>query len=157
GSFAVAVPLAETLLASWLLAQAEIATPEGILTVAPTQMRDRIRVNSDGTLTGKARAVPYAHDAAHLAVFVHRNGESCVALVSRGACNIETCTNVAGHVLDNIELDDVKPLAMNPAPNLGGGHHLMMGAAVRSLQMAGALQSILDITVAYANERVAFE
>ena len=34
---------------------------------------------------------------------------------------------------------------------------LLMGAAVRAAQMAGALQSILDRSVAYAKERVAFE
>ena len=39
----------------------------------------------------------------------------------------------------------------------GGGEFLMMGAAVRANQMAGALQSILDRSVAYAKERVAFE
>jgi acyl-CoA dehydrogenase len=33
----------------------------------------------------------------------------------------------------------------------------LMGATVRAVQMAGALQSILEMTVAYANERVAFE
>lgn len=33
----------------------------------------------------------------------------------------------------------------------------LMGAAVRSMQMAGALQSILDRSVAYAKERIAFE
>jgi len=33
----------------------------------------------------------------------------------------------------------------------------LMGAAVRSMQMAGALQSILERSVAYAKERVAFE
>ena len=35
GRFAVAVPLAETMLAGWLLAQARIASPEGAMTVAP--------------------------------------------------------------------------------------------------------------------------
>ena len=34
---------------------------------------------------------------------------------------------------------------------------MLMGAAVRAMQMAGALQSILDRSVAYAQERVAFE
>ena len=34
---------------------------------------------------------------------------------------------------------------------------MMMGAAIRAMQMAGALQSILDRSVAYAKERVAFE
>ena len=32
-----------------------------------------------------------------------------------------------------------------------------MGAAVRAMQMAGALEAILDASVSYANERVAFE
>ena len=32
-----------------------------------------------------------------------------------------------------------------------------MGAAVRTMQMAGALEAILELAVAYANERVAFE
>ncbi len=32
----------------------------------------------------------------------------------------------------------------------------LMGATVRAMQMAGALEAILDLAVAYANERVAF-
>lgn len=34
---------------------------------------------------------------------------------------------------------------------------MLMGAAVRAMQMAGALQAILERSVAYAKERVAFE
>ena len=34
---------------------------------------------------------------------------------------------------------------------------MLMGATVRSLQIAGALETILAMSVAYANERVAFE
>src|SRR5665213_4247309 len=34
GRFALAVPLAETMLAGWLLAQAKIASPDGTMTVA---------------------------------------------------------------------------------------------------------------------------
>ena len=34
---------------------------------------------------------------------------------------------------------------------------LIMGAVARSAQMAGALENVLEISVAYANERVAFE
>src|SRR5205814_7615952 len=35
GRFAIAVPLAETMLAGWLLAQARISSPEAEMTVAP--------------------------------------------------------------------------------------------------------------------------
>jgi alkylation response protein AidB-like acyl-CoA dehydrogenase len=34
---------------------------------------------------------------------------------------------------------------------------MLMGAAVRSVETAGALQAVLDLSVRYANERVAFE
>jgi acyl-CoA dehydrogenase len=55
GRFAIAVPLAETMLAGWLLAQARIASPEGAMTVAPASPKDRITLNADGTLSGRAR------------------------------------------------------------------------------------------------------
>src|SRR5450759_5976502 len=35
GRFAIAMPLAETMLAGWLLAQARITSPDGAMTVAP--------------------------------------------------------------------------------------------------------------------------
>ena len=42
GRFAIAVPLAETMLAGWLLSQAKIACPEGEMTLAPAGPKDRI-------------------------------------------------------------------------------------------------------------------
>src|SRR3982074_412633 len=68
GRFAVSVPLAETMLAGWLLAQARIASPSGPMTVAPANPKDRIVENADGTLSGRARGVPFAGEAKHIAV-----------------------------------------------------------------------------------------
>jgi len=49
-------------------------------------------------------------------------------------------------------------VAVKDAPvGFDGDSLMLMGAAARSLQMAGALEAILDLAVAYANERVAFE
>src|ERR1700742_3289675 len=50
GRFAIGAPLAETMLAGWLLAQARIASPEGEMTVVPAGPKDRITLNGDGTL-----------------------------------------------------------------------------------------------------------
>src|SRR5437868_11334674 len=58
GRFAIAVPLAETMLAGWLLAQARIASPDGEMTVVPASPKDRIAVNADGSLSGRTRSVP---------------------------------------------------------------------------------------------------
>src|SRR6187401_3134729 len=51
GRAGLAVPLAETMLAGWWLAQARIASPEGMMTVAPTNPRDSLTLNADGTIS----------------------------------------------------------------------------------------------------------
>src|SRR6202011_5515945 len=95
GRFAIAVPLAETMLAGWLLAQAKIASPEGAMTVAPASPKDRITLNADGTLSGRARGVPFAKDAKHIAVLAHGAKGVSIALVDASACRIETGVNLA--------------------------------------------------------------
>ena len=54
--------------------------------------------------------------------------------------------------------DRVAAAAVKPAPDgFDQTSLLLMGAVVRSLQIAGALESMLEISVRYSNERVAFE
>jgi acyl-CoA dehydrogenase len=158
GRFAIAVPLAETMLAGWLLAQGRISSPEGEMTVAPASPKDRIALNADGTLSGRARGVPFAKWAKHLAVLASGNGGWSVALVDTSRLRIEAGLNLANDNSDIVILDRVAPLAREPAP---AGFDLtalmLMGGVVRSLQIAGALEALLDISVRYSNERVAFE
>src|SRR6266576_6307961 len=68
GRSAIAVPLAETMLAGWLLSQAKIPSPEGAMTVAPAGPKDRVALNPDGTLSGRVRGIPFAKEAKHIAV-----------------------------------------------------------------------------------------
>jgi acyl-CoA dehydrogenase len=158
GRFALAVPLAETMLAGWLLAQAKITSPEGAMTVAPAGPRDRIALNADGTLSGRARGVPFAGDARHLAVLVHGAGGFSIALVDAGHCRIERGLNLANDGNDTVTFNDVRPAAIKPAPKGFDQTALMlMGGVARSLQIAGALESMLDVSVRYSNERIAFE
>src|SRR5215469_10341284 len=74
GRFALPVPLAETLLAGWLLARAGLKAPAGAMTVAPVRPKETIVLDADGTLRGRARGVPFAREAAHLAVFAKQDG-----------------------------------------------------------------------------------
>nr|WP_249792644.1 acyl-CoA dehydrogenase family protein [Bradyrhizobium sp. BRP22] len=158
GRFAIAVPLAETMLAGWLLAQAKIASPDGEMTVVPASPKDRITLNADGTLSGRARGVPFAKSARHFAVLAHGNGGISIALVEAGKGRIEAGLNVGYDESDTVTLDKIEPVAIKPAPKGFDQTTLMlMGGVVRSLQIAGALESMLDISVRYSNERVAFE
>ncbi len=76
GRFAAPVPLAETLMAGWLLTKAGIAVPGGPLTIAPIHADGRIALTDDGVLSGRARRVPFARNAGHIAVLIRRGNES---------------------------------------------------------------------------------
>jgi len=158
GRFAIAVPLAETMLAGWLLAQAKIPSPAGEMTVAPASPKDRIALNADGTLSGRARGVPFAKSARHIAVLASSANATSIALVDAAKARIETGLNLGGDNSDVVTFDRVQPMAIKPAPKgLDQTALMLMGGVVRSLQIAGALESMLDISVRYSNERVAFE
>ncbi len=158
GRFAIAVPLAETMLAGWLLAQAKITSPDGEMSVAPASPKDRIALNADGTLSGRARGVPFAKAARHIAVLASGNGGVSIALVDAARLRIEAGLNLANDHSDTVTFDKVEPAAIKPAPKGFDQTALMlMGGVTRSLQIAGALESMLDISVRYSNERVAFE
>jgi acyl-CoA dehydrogenase len=158
GRFAVAVPLAETMLAGWLLSQAKIPSPDGAMTVAPASPKDRIARNPDGTLSGRARGVPFAKEARHIAVLASGAGGFSIALVDAASCRIEAGLNLAGDPSDTVTLTNVQPIAVKPAPQGFDQNTLMlMGGVARSLQIAGSLESMLEVSVRYSNERVAFE
>ena len=158
GRFAVSIPLVETMLAGWLLAQAGLPSPVGKMTVAPARPQDRITINPDGSLSGRVRAVPFASEAAHIAVIAQGAKGYSIAQVEASACRIEAGESLGSDASDTVTFDDVKPLSTRPAPSGTTPASLMlMGATVRSLQIAGALETMLDITVRYSNERIAFE
>jgi acyl-CoA dehydrogenase len=153
GRYAAAVPIAETLLAGWLLSRAGLKSPEGAMSVAPARPGDRIMLNADGTLSGRARGVPFARETKHLAVLAG----SSVALVETPACRVSDGTNLASEPSNTVVFDRVTPLAVAAPKHLDQTALMLMGCVVRAVETAGALEAILDMTVRYANERVAFE
>jgi len=158
GAFAVAVPLAETLLAAWLLARAGLEAPAGILTPAPVREGERLDMAHDGRVSGRARGIPFARDAAHVALLARRGERPMVALVERAQCAIEPGADLAGEPRDTLVLANVRPLAAAEAPaGFSEDQLFSMGAAARAAQMSGALEAILERSAAYANERIAFE
>jgi alkylation response protein AidB-like acyl-CoA dehydrogenase len=158
GRFALPVPLGETLLAGWLLSRAGIASPGGVMTVAPARPGDRITLDADGTLSGQARGVPFGRDAAHVAVLAHGTAGAAIALVPAGEFRAAEGRTLAGDARDHLAFNRAKPVHVTSAPaGFDQTTLMLMGATARSVQMAGALEAILELSVRYANERVAFE
>lgn len=158
GRFAVAVPFAETLMAGWLLTRAGVEAPDGAMTVVSSRPSDRIIFHKDATLSGRAFGIPFASEAQNLAVVAEGETGIVVALVSARDCTIGEGQNLAGDALNIVRFEHVRPLRYALAPSGFDPSALMMlGAVARSVQTAGALESILSLAVSYANERVAFD
>src|SRR5262249_12049876 len=107
GKFALTVPLAETMLAGWLRAQGGIASPAGAMSVAPTHPKDKITLNADGTLSGRARNVPFAREAQYFAVLAHGASGAMIALVNSSDVRRDEDVNLAGEPLDGLIFDKV--------------------------------------------------
>ena len=155
GHFAAPVPLAETLMAGFLLSRAGITAPPGPLTIAPIHPDGHITVTSEGALVGRSRKVPFARNASHIAVLVNRGNETAVALVAAMGLPVSQSTSLAGEPRDEVSFDGVVPEAVRPAA-IDQDQLVSFGAAVRLQQMAGALERILEQSVQYALDRSQF-
>jgi acyl-CoA dehydrogenase len=158
GRHAVPAPLAETMLAGWLLSAAGIKRPEGPLTVAPVRKGERLSARRDGQgwrIDGAATRIPWAGQCGTIAVLAESDGIGVVALVAAADCTLSKGHNVAGEPRDGLVFSGAKSLQAGVSPMAVDALHAL-GAVMRSAQMAGALQSILEMTVQYAQERVQF-
>jgi acyl-CoA dehydrogenase len=129
---ALPVPLAETMVAGRLLVAAGMKVPEGAMTVA----------------FAEGKRVPWGGDCGN--IVVASDNEICL-FSSENKLTPEK--NLAGE--PRVEMKFSSPT--QKAPLKGARERLMLeGALVRSVQMAGALERILEYALAYASERVQF-
>ena len=145
---AAPIPLAETMLAGWLLAQAGLNVPPGPLSIAPVRRGDTLRL-AGGRLSGLAQRVPWGRDARAVAVVV----DGRLACVPASGFTATHGANVAGEPRDSLEFDAAVDAVACPV-SLEAVR--AAGAAARTVQIAGALTRILDICVSYVQTRVQF-
>ena len=162
GRAAAPVPLAETMLAGWLLAGASLKVPFGPLSIAPVRPGETLGLTqADGgwLLAGKVTRIPWGAAAAHVAVLAKIGRSPHVALVPRQAWQAVAGHNLAGEPRDTLTFAGVK-LAPEMVARVGKGVDFdalfARGALVRAAQISGALDHILDLAVRYASERVQF-
>ena len=139
GSFAVPVPLGETLLARGLLAYAGVSVPRGSVVFGTGQL------GSDGRLHGAQ---------------VRCGTQADWVLVScGGACRLLSAADaqvqVAGFCLD-AQMSWPQE-AWDRAHQVPGAHDLVtLQAALYAAQLAGALMAVFSRTLQYANDRQQF-
>jgi acyl-CoA dehydrogenase len=150
GAHAVPVPLAETMLASWLLAGAGLAIPDGALTIGPVRDGEGLTLTQGRQVSGTLTRIPWAHDVARMVVLV----DGHVALVGRESWSIERGENIAREPRDTVRFDG--PALAAGATTMTRAELVAVGAAMRAQQIAGALTRLTEMTTQYAQDRVQF-
>jgi alkylation response protein AidB-like acyl-CoA dehydrogenase len=160
GRAALAAPLAETLLAGWLLDRAGLDVPGGPMTVAPVRPKDHLMLDKSGRINGRARMVPFAGCLEHIVVLATGADGAAVALVRTADCSVKPGKSLAGDGRDTVEFANVLPVHCERVSGSEAREKdtlLLMGAAARAQQIAGALDKMLELSVSYSQQRVAFE
>lgn len=159
GRFATPIPLAESILAGILLSRAGADVPEGPLTVATTRKLGLEKTGEGWSLNGVAAQVPWADQSKGIVVLASDGADDYIACVDPKACEIESGKSIAGEPSDTVSFDGVTLAAGAVRPAGDGASEeaiLILGAVIRSLQMAGALETILELSAGYSMDRVQF-
>ena len=159
GRHAVPVPLAEAILGNWLLTRAGLSSHDGPVTVAPPANDGALpvlsRMGVGWSLSGSAREVPWAHNAAVVVVVaaVADGGGQAILAVPIGDAVVIPAVNTAAEPRDHVVFTGV-PVAVAGGGRLpegdAGALLVRLGALARCHQMAGAMEWILERCCGYA-------
>jgi acyl-CoA dehydrogenase len=146
---AAPLPVAETAVAGWFLAQHRLEIPSGVLSLASFDAEENLSL-ANGRVSGRLQRVPWGRNAIGLVAIA--SGK--LVLLDPKSGTLSHGVNMANEPRDTIVFKDATPLAV------GGSavpeQALARCAAVRALQLAEAAARVLEISVEYAGQRKQF-
>lgn len=153
GTHVAPIPLGETMIGAWTLANAGIAPPDGVIAV----LSKVLRLDADGLVSGEDELVPWAEHAGQLVAVVERDGTRFVVMFDTARVNRESIETIGRIPSARVQLDRARPLQIAAAPATIGHEGLLPHlASLRACQIAGALNQILALCVEYGNTRIQF-
>lgn len=161
GKYAVPLPVSETLIVQWLLAEHGESTVDEVLTFS-INSRNKLELEETGngfSVNGSAKNVPWARHAKKVLVLGIVKGESVIALLPIDKAIIRTNTNLAGEPMDTVIFDNIY---MEGIPSYVVDEYKLnekisnIGGLVKAVMMSGAIEKVLELSLQYATERQQF-
>lgn len=155
----VRVPIAETFLAGLLLARCGLAVNRVTATVGVASDGRIDRFDGENRVSFSLEKVPWVDESEEIVVLVPEDASWWVARLDTSELRVTPGSNIAGEPRCGVEASGVPiadaALALAPA-DLTEGSVELLGALVRVVAMAGAMEAISEMTVAYASGRRQF-
>lgn len=160
GEFGLSLPLADTMMANFLLRSAGLAPssePLGLASSPPGAI-SAVREGADWRLRGSAGLVPWAHALGGVVAVVRQDDGAPYLTtldVDRGDITVRT---IAGVASSEVAVDCRVPAnRLSPVTGPAGGDLVWLaGSALRATAMAGALARVMEITIGYMQDREQF-
>jgi acyl-CoA dehydrogenase len=151
GRYSLPLPLPETMLAEAVLADARLP-PAGAPASIAAGPFELAREDKGWRLRGVVERVPWGRYAEILCLETPHD----IIRLEQGNWMLEMAgENLAGHPRDTLSFDVVVPPGA-VAPRTGGPGLFASGAALRAIQIAGALERILELTISHVSDRRQF-
>ncbi|HET9447280.1 MAG TPA: acyl-CoA dehydrogenase family protein [Steroidobacteraceae bacterium] len=151
----IPLPIAEAMIARRLLAAATLEAPGSPLSIATNPVGTLSRGGSGWTFSGALASVPWGRDVARVVTTIPFEGRPHIVVLAVADANINKKANLADEPRDDLQFDAAPALAA--AAECREAEHLFDYAALaRTAQIAGALQTALDLSIAYCLERKQF-
>jgi acyl-CoA dehydrogenase len=155
GAHAAPIPLPETMLANWLLARAALPAVAG---PAVYGYALGIVADADTRVRRELPRIPWGRQATVIVGYRHKNDHR-LRLCPRAEMSVLSFDNIAKEPRDTVALD----MAMAGAVKVNAGPSPLTAksvqaaaAALRTAQMAGAIEAATRLTVGYVKTRVQF-
>lgn len=162
GKYSAPIPLAETYMANWLLAENGVEVNNEILTIGYEKDLKPFQFQKDGegwNVTGKVKNVPFARFADSIVVLGETVEGPILSILNLQKAEIIQGKNMGGEardqvIFDHVYVEDIKNISIDK--NDFERKVLYSGALTKSVLMAGALERILEISINHTNERSQF-
>ncbi|OLO39271.1 hypothetical protein BTR23_09500 [Alkalihalophilus pseudofirmus] len=160
GKYSAPIPLAETLMANWLLAEVGLPISSKPLTLSPVDNNVVTFNETEGGwgVSGIVKQVPWASLVEGIVVVGKFKDQYMIAKIDPNNCLISQGSNLAGEPRNNIEIQNQFVPSNGVAFGTDGlvSRFAHLGILVKSVLMAGALERVLELTTAYTKERSQF-
>lgn len=155
GHWQIPLPLAEAMIARKLAADADLQVPRSPISIAPHASGVVSRDGRSWKFSGALQSVPWGRDVSHVVTSMPFEDRPHVVVLSVTYANLHKRTNLALEPRDDLRFAAAPVLAAQSTCR--EAQHLFYYAALaRTAQIAGALQSTLERSIAYALERKQF-
>ena len=145
------LPLSETILSNYILSESDINAPNGIVTFATNTKNLQIKNNM---ISGEILSVPYLNLTKNLLIVHEFNNVKKAILIDEINGEIIHKKNFLAEPRYDIKVENLNIAEMKPIKNNIDFNFL--GAILRSAQMIGAMEKVVDLSINYCSERKQF-